>query len=47
MPLCRIIYRQFALIGRFCHKFLIQAIPAGADIPLVAKYRNPPVCEAR
>lgn len=32
MPLCRIIYRQFALIGRFCHKFLIQAIPAGADI---------------
>ena len=32
MPLCRIIFRQFALIGRFCHKFLIQAIPAGADI---------------
>ena len=32
MSLCRIIYRQFALIGRFCHKLLIQVIPAGADI---------------
>ena len=32
MSLCRIISRQFALIGMFCHKLLIQVIPAGADI---------------